>query len=433
MTHPSHQRRVAAGVREGDHLTEHADLESDLALDHGAGWPALTYESRPWKVSEDASRSARRKHAGPYDAAVVPPISTADLHLPGDLLADLAEAEAAVGRFDEYVSSTLGGHTGNFAPISTILLRTESASSSQIENLTVGARQIALAELGEGANRNASIVTSNVHTMEAALALADRLDRDTLLQLHATLLRGSDPEHAGRLREEQVWIGGSGIGPHRASFVPPHHERVEPALDDLFDYLDRDDIPVLAQAAIAHAQFETIHPFTDGNGRTGRALVHALLTNRQVTTRSTVPISAGLLRELDGYFSALTAYRQGNPEPIVDAFCAASRYASVQGRGLVSDLSDIRRVNADRITARADSVAHRINEVLIGQPVINTAYVVETFSVSQPAANRAIDHLTEVGVLVETSNRGRNRVWQSNDVLAVLDAFAAGIRRSPER
>jgi Fic/DOC family len=95
-----------------------------------------------------------------------------------------------------------------------------------------------------------------------------------------TLLRGSQPEHAGKWRDQPVWIGGGDLSPHNADFVPPHHSRVEPAIADLVRFMDRDDMPPLVQAAIAHAQFETIHPFPDGNGRTGRALVQSLLRGK---------------------------------------------------------------------------------------------------------------------------------------------------------
>lgn len=392
-------------------------------------WPAVAYEKRPWQTDGSASRSSRRKHAGPYDAAIPASISHRTPVISTELAADLAEAEAALSRFDEYVSSVLGAGTTELAPLGTVLLRTESVASSRIENLTVGARQIALTEIGEGTNRNAAIVTRNVRTMEAAVALADALRPDTLLRLHDTLLRDSDPEHAGRLRDEQVWIGGSNVGPHHAAFVPPHHERLADSLADLFAFLDRDDIPLLAHAAIAHAQFETIHPFTDGNGRTGRAIVHALLRHGGVTSRSTVPVSAGLLRDLDRYFAALDAYRTGDPAPIIRSFCDASRFAADRGRILVSELDAIRTTNRERITARSDSAAYAINDLLPGQPIINTVYVTTRLGISQPAATRAIDRLVAAGVVTETSNRARHRVWQSNEILAVLDEFAESIRR----
>ncbi len=116
-------------------------------------------------------------------------------------------------------------------------------------------------------------------------------------------------------RREQSTVGA--VRPAR-----PH--RVPAAIDDLMAFAARDDVPLLAQIAVAHAQFETIHPFTDGNGRTGRALVQAMLRNKGLTRQVTVPVSAGLLADTDGYIAALTAYRDGDAAPIVERFAEAS-------------------------------------------------------------------------------------------------------------
>ena len=133
--------------------------------------------------------------------------------------------------------------------------------------------------------------------MTAALELAQRLDADAILAMHAALVGDLHPEIAGRWREEQVWIGGTSFGPHQADFIPPHHEHVPALIDDLVAFVKRDDLPLLAQAAVAHAQFETIHPFPDGNGRTGRALIHSMLRGHGLTQNVTVPVSAGLLTD----------------------------------------------------------------------------------------------------------------------------------------
>ena len=162
------------------------------------------------------------------------------------------------------------------------------------------------------------LIVANVHAMTAAISLAGRIDADAVLQMHRALLGDANPSAAGRWRDEQVWIGGSDYGPHGADYVAPHHSRVEAAIDDLVRFIDREDVPILAHAALAHAQFETIHPFTDGNGRTGRALLHAQLCNKGLTRHVTVPVSAGFLTDTDAYFAALTSYRAGDPIPIVE-------------------------------------------------------------------------------------------------------------------
>ncbi|WP_405165127.1 Fic family protein [Nocardia sp. NBC_01499] len=313
--------------------------------------------------------------------------------------------------------------------MSAVLLRTESAASSQIENLTVGARQLALAELGKHTNRNARIVTANVRAMEAAVELSRTVDADTLLTMHRALLESSNPGHAGQWRTEQVWIGGSNIGPHVADFVPPHHERVPDAITDLIGFVRRDDIPLVVQIALAHAQFETIHPFTDGNGRTGRALVHAMLRGKGLTQHVTVPISAGLLVNTTAYFEALNRYRAGDAAPIVRQFVDAVFFAIGSGTDLVEQLSSIRAEYREKTTARSDSIVWRVIDVLVAQPVIDNPYVMRSFEVSNVAAQRAIDRLVESGVLHEISQRSRDRVWQADHILTALDDFAAGIRR----
>ena len=127
--------------------------------------------------------------------------------------------------------------------------------------------------------------------MVAAINLADKIDNAAILAMHEALMRDVDPKSAGRWREEQAWVGGGTHGPRGAMFVPPHHSRVRAAIDDMLRFARRDDIPALPQIALAHAQFETIHPFIDGNGRTGRALIQAMLRRKTDANRHR-PVSA---------------------------------------------------------------------------------------------------------------------------------------------
>jgi Fic family protein len=133
--------------------------------------------------------------------------------------------------------------------------------------------------------------------MQSAISLADDIDEQAILDMHEARGGGAPPAHLGHWRRHQVWVGGSNYGPHGAAYVPPRHERVPPAMADLVAFMRRDDLPALVQATIAHAQFETIHPFPDGNGRTGRSLIHALLRAKRLTRTVIVPVSAGLLAD----------------------------------------------------------------------------------------------------------------------------------------
>lgn len=305
-----------------------------------------------------------------------------------------------------------------------MLLRSESAASSQIENLAASARAIAEAEIVDTGRQNAAQIVANTRAMEAAIDLADRLDAEAILAMHRALMEATDPTVAGRWRDEQVWIDGGALGPHGAVFVPPHHSRIEPAIDDLVTFMRRDDLPVLVQAAIAHAQFETIHPFPDGNGRTGRALLHALLRGKALTRNVTVPVSAGLLTDTDAYFAALTAYRAGDPVAIIGRLSEASFAAIANGLQLVIDLRETRDSWTARITARRNAAAWRVADLLLRRPVVNAAVLAADLGVAPSNVYRSIQPLIEAGVLVEFTDRRRNRAWRAPEVLAALDAFA---------
>ncbi|MFA5710578.1 Fic family protein [Mycolicibacterium sp.] len=191
-----------------------------------------------------------------------------------------------------------------------------------------------------------------------------------------------------------MWIGG-GSSPLNAEFVPPRNERVPAAVDDLIAFAARADVALLAQVAVAHAQFETIHPFNDGNGRTGRALVQSMLRNKGMTRQVTVPVSAGLLSDTDGYFAALTAYRDGDLAPIVERFAHASERAIVNGRRLIAELREIRASWNDRVTARSDSAVWRVADLLTRRPVVNGVLLRDELGISTDHPRRHIGPLAE--------------------------------------
>jgi Fic family protein len=395
-------------------------------VDVSGAWPAVTYEELEW-VSRcprgTASRVQLARHHGPYLAAVPAAIADVTPRLPAETLSASTEAAQEVARFDAEIG-------GEIAPFSAALLRSESAASSQIENLTASARAIAEAALGEPAGSNARQVVGNVDAMRAALALADDVSADAILAMHRALLERTEPDIAGRWREEQVWIGGTSLGPHLAAFVPPHQDRVPGAIDDLITFVARDDIPVLAHVALAHAQFETIHPFPDGNGRTGRAVMHAMLRHAGLVRNVTVPISAGLLVAVDDYFDALTAYREGDAAPIVDRVTEAAYAAVSNGRQLIGDLRAVRADWNTRVRARRDAAAWRIADLLLRHPVVNATLISDELGIAAQNVYRSLAPLVDAEVLTSTG-RQRHRLWRSVEVLAAVDAFArrAGRRR----
>ncbi len=388
-------------------------------------WPALESRTVPWSPVEgllELSRRAQRAAPRTYEAAIVPPIAAARLVLDGDLAADLDEATRLLAAFD-------AGGAGEIAPFASVLLRSESAASSQIENLTSSARALAEAEIGEGNRANAAVILGNVRTMQAALDLAGRLDEHAVLAMHRALMAQQTQHPAGRWRDQQVWVGGSALHPGDAHYVPPVADDVPALMADLVAFMDRDDLPPLAHAALAHAQFETIHPFTDGNGRTGRALLHSVLLHTGVIRRVTVPISAGLLAIREDYVDALMTYRRGDAEPILRCVAEAARNGTHIGERLVATLREVRARWAERLTARAGSASWSMLDLLLRQPVVTARVVMRELGVSAPTAQSALQRLVDDGILLESTGHRRNRVYRAPAALRALDAYAAGLGR----
>ncbi len=187
----------------------------------------VSFETLDWKpqAPEMFSRAEVVRQTGPYEAAVTASIAGWTPSISGEIFADVEDATRQLVDFDKHAQQTLG--TNNppaLGPMTAILLRTESASSSQIEQLTTSAKHLALAEINEGDKANALTVLGNVHAMEAALQLADDITEATILSMHEALMihqRGFDPLDAGRFREEAVWIGRGEAGPRLADFVAP--------------------------------------------------------------------------------------------------------------------------------------------------------------------------------------------------------------------
>ena len=271
----------------------------------------------------------------------------------GDVAADIADAEAAITRLNVEATSLV-----DTEPLARILLRAESVASSRIEGLEIGARRLLRAEAARDLGDDPRDVTAvevlgNIDAMAYAIEHVrpgDQITTDLILGVHQRLLANTRLDsHGGTFREQQNWIGGSEYNPCAAAFVPPPPEYVADLVTDLVAFSNDDSLPAVAQAAMAHAQFETIHPFVDGNGRTGRALIHLILRRRGLAPRVLPPVSLILATWSKDYIDALTAYRYRGP--------ATSRKAS-DGVNLWIDASP-RRAREQSRTPRHSSGGHR--------------------------------------------------------------------------
>ncbi len=420
------QKREVKGQTNGGQLAATKNPESTPNLAFESPWPAVGEEEAYWTPDETIPHSnrERRQQTGPYLRSIPAFITNAELGLPASLAAEIEEASNEIVRFDAEFGSELG-------PYGSVLLRTEAVSSSRIEELSASARSIATVETGVGgAKGNAEVIVANARAMQTAIEAASSIDQTSILETHRTLMEDDRPSIAGKWRTEQNWIGPGNAGPRIATFVPPAYERVPTLMADLVTFMRRTDLPVIALVGVAHAQFETIHPFIDGNGRTGRTLMHAMLRDRGLTTQATVPISAGLLSNTDEYFAALKRYRSGDTEAIISMTSRSSVQGVVLGRQLVGDLRSIRESWDELIKTRKGAVAWRLADMLISQPVVTRELVAQRLGVGENNVDRILQPFEDAGILIESGSTSRGRrVWRSAEVLAALDAFGERLGR----
>jgi Fic family protein len=380
-----------------------------------------------------------------YEAYVPDLLVGRTFRLDGSVAADVADAERAIATLDATAVAL-----ANTEALARLLLRAESVASSFIEGLVVGGRRLLRAEAARVAGETdidvtADEVLGNIDAMTWAvesLSTADALTVDGLLHVHERLLaRTRLREHAGQIRSVQNWIGGSSFNPCSAAFVPPPPDHVEELLVDLCAFVDDDSLPAVAQAAIAHAQFETIHPFVDGNGRTGRALIHVVLRRRGVAPRILPPISLVLATWSQSYIEGLTATRyRGRAESIaahdginnwIGLFAAACRRAvenAVAFEDRVATIQEEWRAAAG--TVRRGSAADLLIGALPGAPVVSVSSAAGLIGRSFQATNQAMTRLEAAGVVRQINVGRRNRAFEAP---AIVDAFAALERQLTSR
>lgn len=400
-----------------------------------AGW-----EDGHWESSLNSGTPRSQRRSGTYRRSVP------------DLLDGLAVAVAgptsrSAARTERSALSLNGPGAEGLAGIARFLLRSEAIASSRIEGIAPSAQQVAFAELGQseevrGISDQAQLVANNmtvVREATAELVSVDALTVDHIVELHRSLLP-DQPQHHG-LRTVQNWIGTSSWSPIGAAFVPPGPERVHQLMDDLVDYLNGAAHAPLVQAALVHAQFETIHPFTDGNGRVGRALIHTVLARRGLADRAVLPISLVLATLRDTYVAGLTSYRHagspGSPDMRIgvgrwlEIFVDAAGVAVEQSRALVEQIEALRarwssQLSESRIAAglrpapRADSAVNRLLQLLPEAPVLTMASVSRILDVSVPAAGAALAELVQADILRKRSIQRGTSAYIAGEVLDLI-------------
>ncbi|MFL5817240.1 MAG: Fic family protein [Conexibacter sp.] len=381
-------------------------------------------ERRVWRPTIDHGAGRRHRVRQTIECFVPDPIVDWDPALTASTAALIGEADAEVREFDRQAPGVQG-----LDALARQLLRQESVGSSRIENLIVGQRRLARAAAGAaGCDETADLVIGNVRAMQRAIALASEprpLTRDDIVAIHRTLFEGTrDVALAGVVRQEQNWIGRSGYSPVGADFIPPPHEYVEELLEDLAAFLNLDDLPVTLQAAIAHAQFETIHPFLDGNGRAGRCLIHVVYRRRGLAASVVPPISLVLATHFRLYIGGLEAYRFGDLKDWLLLFAASTVKAVDRAHDLAARVEVLREGWLERIgRPRSHASSRALLDQLAAEPVLTVARAAELAGVSETAAARALESLERAGVLTRPSQQRWGRRWEAPEVFELLDAF----------
>jgi Fic family protein len=386
----------------------------------------MSYVELVWDPQDSAHLSRRDRARGVYRAFVPEELPTSLPQLGREAEDAATDALAVLARADERIGRRAGY-------LNHLLIRSESISSSWIEGNRVTPTRLAIAELLQQGTRVALDVIANVRATEDAIdTLADRERRITVLDFEA-LQHVIEPSLAEGIRTEQNWVGGSGWSPLRADFVPPPEGEVRRLLEDLARFCtDTEGNPVV-RAAIAHAQFETIHPFIDGNGRTGRALIHTVLRRGDAVRDILIPISTVLSADADAYIAGLTAFRAGRVDEWVRAFAEAAELAAGTAVRLAKDVARLDQESVERLVEhrrqqglaparpRADAVVLRILDRLATDPVLTEESAARTHGVSRVAAHRALTQLADAGVLARNKDqKGRLVCWTADRHLALV-------------
>lgn len=399
------------------------------------------YIAKTWPGFPDGFGPRPSRRPCRYAAYVPDRLSDLALEWGPVMAADVVDVEVALARFDAQA-----GQRVDLEQLARFLLRAEAVASSRIEGLRVGSRRLARheASVAHGANprdQTADAVLGSIQAMVMAVedvASPSTVTVDHILAMHRTLMdRTPNPELGGLVRDRQNWVGGDGFTPCAAEFVPPPPDDVEPLLDDLCAFINRDDLPAVVQAGLVHAQFETIHPFADGNGRTGRALIHVVLRRRSAVTHYVPPVSLALATDSRTYIAGLNAFRFDGPAGStaaeqatrrwLEVFVAATRRAVSDATRLGLDLGELEARWRSAVSPRRGSAADRMLLHLLAHPVVTVDDVASLAGVSFQAANQAVERLVAAAVLRPIGAAARYRMFEAPDVFDLLTKYERSV------
>jgi Fic family protein len=385
------------------------------------------YIEQTWP-GNPAGQTRAEREPGRFEAYVPNPLAGYEPELTGAISSLLSDADGAVRELNQLDP----GRAHQIEALARQLLRQESLASSRIEGLVVSHKRIGEAAYDPrgSTDRRAREVLANIEAMEQAIEIGSRGDpvsEQTILALHRTLMTATMPNIAGVLRDRQNWVGGRVHTPVGAEFVPPPADEVEPLVIDLAEFMNRQDLPATLQAALAHAQFESIHAFADGNGRVGRCLIHVVFRRRGLAPHHVPPVSLLMAANVDGYVKALTSYREDAEADWTAYFAETTTAASRAAAAFADRLRELEAEWRTKANVRRDSTAAKVIDALPVQPVIDVRKAAELAGTSEEAARQALNTLETGGVIKQVTRRNWGRVWEAEGLWTLLDRYEQGV------
>ena len=356
-----------------------------------------------------------------YRAFLPAPLPPAPpVQMDGELPALLSQADRVLGRLDGSIQTL-----PNPELFVLMYVRKEAVLSSLIEGTQSSLQDVLEAEarvLAPKRRESAGEVVNYIRAMYAGLARLDELPVSVRLirEIHRELLRGVRGSHPsltpGELRRSQNWIGPSGCTINEAVFVPPPPDLAPDALGKLEQFWHRDDdMPPLLKIGLVHAQFETIHPFLDGNGRIGRLLITFLLTEKEILQKPALYLSHYFRRHQQTYYDLLQSVRDtGDWESWLAFFLRGVNAVSIEATETSRRILDLREEHRAVVTERFGRAAgngHRALDRLYERPIVSVSEIQEIIGQSYPAANDLVSRLVEANVLREITGQTRNRAF----------------------
>lgn len=384
----------------------------------------------------------RERQSGAYHPFIPDTLCSIDHLLTPEAANAAAKAQMEIQKLDSRSS-----HLVSAEPLARLILRAEALASSKIEGLQMNAGRLpeyeALDELGisHQIDGTEAAVLGNIASMEesiAHLSTKGRLDVSDLCSINSKLLENTDEaSFGGCIRTQQNSIGGNNVNPIGAAYVPPP-EMVPALLEDLVCFINASPLPPVAIAAMAHAQLETIHPFADGNGRTGRTLIQVILRRTGVACKVSPPISLILATDKSRYISNLAAWRMDEESqdpasrPIIESdwveyFSRAMTSACRRAQDFDTMLGQILDGWQKKVRLRAGSAAALLLPQLLANPVVSIASAARLTNRSDEAARNAVATLCNAEILKQNSRNRKSSLFVATDVLDAFTFYERGL------